>query len=392
MIRKLANFLFLSSFVLTALNIQGFLELFVPGPITQIVAYGQTAFVLAGIIIYLKIEKTQPLPRTVRLWFVYFALFFSLGIMASIVNNREVMVLATSIPVVFLWGFAVFLNLTENRTLLIKSVMIVFTIANGFLIYFDAIGFSLDFAGISEYELERAGGLYGDANNAALVSLLSFVFIKKKYFPETTWGKLIKVLALAVSLYALALTFSKTGFVIFFIISGFLFSEFINPKRLLFATILLPVVFFFGIHAALNSPVLSPIQKNRIRDVINIFTLNTQEVSASDRDVLLQNLINKIEEKPFLGHGLDFSAVDQHAHNTYFGIWADAGIIPFIAFIFLFWIYYSRTLSVPVNIRNFVLPILIIMNLYMFTLQTVINQPYLIALFPLVSYLVQKKE
>jgi hypothetical protein len=137
---------------------------------------------------------------------------------------------------------------------------------------------------------------------------------------------------------------------------------------------------------ALNSPNLNNIQKARITNVINIITLNTSEVSDSGRGVLLHNMLKFVNENPFLGNGIYFST-DIRGHNTLIGVWADAGIITFLLFIFLLFNYYkSAFLSTP-DIRNPTLSILIVLTIFMLTLQTIINQPYLIVLFAFLAHL-----
>ena len=98
--------------------------------------------------------------------------------------------------------------------------MIAFSIASIFLIYFVSINFDLDFylAGLEiDYGLDRAQGIYGDANNAAFAAILGFIFIFKCFIPKNKFQIILKLFLLGLSAYALYLTYSTTGFGVFIV-------------------------------------------------------------------------------------------------------------------------------------------------------------------------------
>jgi O-antigen ligase len=117
-------------------------------------------------------------------------------------------------------------------------------------------------------------------------------------------------------------------------------------------------------------------------------TFDTSKIDDSGRDELVTNLINNyVFKNPIFGNGVDF-AMSQRAHNTVIGVWADAGIFALIFFLFMLGKYFMKTLARPPNVRYFVLPILITLYIFMVSLQSVINQPYLMALFVYLGYII----
>jgi O-antigen ligase len=328
------------------------------------------------------------LPKTIILFFVFYFIYYLFGTIATIYHDFDRPIAKTIIPVIYFCGFSIFLNDSENRVKMIKVIITTFTISNILLIYLKYINFDLDRDGIYEYTLERAGGVYGDANNAAVVCLLAFIFLTRSFFPRKYFFKLIKFLGIIVALYGLFLTFSKTGFLVFIIILGFIYYKFFNPKRILFVISFIPLFSVILIQSALKSDILSLKQKSRISDIVNILTFQSENVDFSGRDVLFSNMINHINENPFLGNGIDFGKKIR-GHNTIFGIWADAGFLAFILFLVVLLSYFVISWRSSKEIRSFTIPILLVLSIFMLTLQTIINQPYLIVLFPLMSYLIE---
>tara|TARA_R110002049_G_scaffold296797_1_gene485183 strand:+ start:15147 stop:16388 length:1242 start_codon:yes stop_codon:yes gene_type:complete len=383
--------LFLIPFVFSALSIQALITKFVSVNVGQIIAYLNVLLIIIGIFGILKTKDKQSYPKTITLWFVFFIAYYSLGFFANMVHNYEPPFLKTLIPVIYFIGFAQFLGNNENRSLFPKIVIITFTIANLLLIYFQRINFSMDYEGVYKYTLSRAGGVYGDANNAAVVCLLSFIFIKNFFITHNFLQKLIKQLCIGISLYALVLTFSNTGFIVLIIVLMITYNYWFNPKRIIFLVIIVPIFSYFLFTSALNSSYLNNIQKARITNVVNIITLNTSEVSDSGRGVLLQNMMNFVNENPFLGNGIYFST-EIRGHNTLIGIWADAGIFTFLIFIILLLYYYKKAILSPSRIRIPTLSILLVLTIFMLTLQTIINQSYLIVLFAFMAYLMSNSD
>src|SRR5690606_29387081 len=155
--------------------------------------------------------------------------------------------------------------------------------------------------------------------------------------------------------------------------------------------LLIPVLFVTLINlnnltAGLN---LSTQQRAKVSNIVNLVTFNTQEVDNSGRGELLENLLVYVYKNPFLGNGIDF-AKDLRGHNTVVGVWADAGIFALLIFLVMLGNYFRKAIIAPPDKRYFALSILVVLCIFMLTLQTVINQEYLIALFVYVGYVLDE--
>jgi len=169
--------------------------------------------------------------------------------------------------------------------------------------------------------------------------------------------------------------------------------KFFTGLRMIIGLALLPVVYL--VLANLNTLTadlnLVGQQRDKINNIVNIVTFNTDKVDDSGRNELVMKLINDyVLENPIVGNGVDF-AISQHAHNTIIGVWADAGIFALIFFLFMLGRYFLETLTSSPDIRYFVLPMLLTLCIFMLSLQSVINQPYIMALFVYIGYLVDDK-
>jgi hypothetical protein len=353
-------------------------------------AYGNLGLILIGVLFILKNQRRERFAKMIKLWLIFYGFYFGIGLVANTIHNNEVPLLKTLIPVIYFAGFSFFLSTIANRRIFEKTIMIGFTLANILLIYFYQINFSMDYDGIYEYALERAGGVYGDANNAAVVCLLTFIFIYNFYKPKKLVGKFIRMTGIAIALYGLVLTFSKTGFVVLFLVLALTFHKFFSPKKIIPLLFILPIAFYLLIQSALHSPSLTAVQKSRIQDVANIITLNTGKVHYSDRDVLFDNMLNYINLNPILGNGVFFSTAIR-GHNTIFGIWADAGIFCFLFFLFLIFEYARNAFNSSEDVKYSSLSILAVLTVFMLSLQSILDQAYLIGIFVYVAYKIDKK-
>lgn len=387
--KKLGILLFLIPFIFSALNIQAFAGKFVSESIAQIIAYLNLILVVVGIIFSFK--NSEPFPKTIKLWIAFYLIYYCFGLIGNMLHFPEAPLIVTLIPVIYFIGFSFFLGTNEHLKLFARTAALTFLAVNLLTIYFERINFSMDVGGIYEYSLSRAGGVYGDANNAAVVGLLSFIFIRNVFSPVNLFQKLLKLLGLGISLYALFLTFSNTGFIVLIMVLGLTYHKFFNPKRILFIILFVPLSAIILVQSALHSPSLDKVQKARIENVINVLTLNTDKVALSERDVLLKNMLNYIYENPFIGNGVYFSTAIR-GHNTILGILADAGIISFLFFLFVLFQYFRKAVLSPPYSRYFILSILVVLSIFMLTLQTIINQPYLIVLFAFMGYMIEKEQ
>ena len=281
------------------------------------------------------------------------------------------------------------LSITAYRDLIPKVFAISFFSTCVLAIVFNYFNISIDFEGVAKYELNRASGVYGDANNAAVSALLSFVFLLNLYKPTTRFKRILRLLGIAISIYAVFITFSRTGLLVLFIVALLPNIQYLNFKKILLSVLVVLPISILGIVSLINSNYLNEVQKERLEGVINIITLSGEEVNYSGRDSLFDNMYGFIEENPLLGNGLQFSN-SIRGHNTIFGIWADAGILPFIIFLSLLTFYFIKALQSDKETRAFSFSILLILSIFMLSLQTNINQPYLMVLFVYVGYVIEK--
>ncbi len=383
MIKLIGKICLLLPFILSALNIQNLATLYLGESTIRNIAYLNLGLVILGMFFFLKERKKTS--HTVILWFWFFGLYYTFGLLANIIHGNPVELLRHTIPLAYLLSFSIFLSIEDNHKLMGKVIATTFFAGCIILIIFNRLNFDLDHRSIYEYSLDRAGGVYGDANQSALVALLTFVFIKYLFQPTNKFQKLLKFSALMITLYALILTFSKTGFVIFLIVLGLIYHKMFDPKRILITGVIL----IFGLTSLftflMQSDFLSPVQKERILSIANILTFQTDKVDYSGRNVLLENMMNYIYENPILGNGVNFS-ISIHGHNTIMGVWADAGIFTFLFFLTMLFRHFLMSMKSTSENRYFLLSIFFIITIYMLSLQSIITEPYLLVVFVWMGY------
>lgn len=389
-IQNLGVLFFLVPFFLSVLNIQGLVGILFSESLSRLIAYLNYGLVLIGIPFFLGNSTGDRLPGLLKLWFIFYLLYYGIGLWASTIHSNEVAILRTTVAVVYFIGFSFFLRIERNRRLFERVAVVAYFISTLMLIYFSWINFSYDQDGIAQYALNRAGGVYGDANTAALMSLLTLILIFHVFKPKNSIQKVLKFLGLGITIYGLALTFSKTGFLVLLIILPLIFYKYINPRRVLILLFTVPFIFFIIIQWALESANLTNVQKSRVQDVVNIITLNTDKVSYSDRDILFENMLTYINENPVIGNGIYFSN-EIRGHNTVFGVWADAGVFCFIFFLFMMFQFFRKSIMAMPRIRYYSLSILLVLFLFMLTLQTIINQSYLIVFFAYLGFYIDSE-
>ncbi|MFS4481930.1 O-antigen ligase family protein [Hyunsoonleella sp. 2307UL5-6] len=243
------------------------------------------------------------------------------------------------------------------------------------------------------YKLDRAQGLYGDANNAALVGILGYIFIHQYFITKNIFQKILKVLLLAISVYALYLTYSTTGFVVFIMSFGLLNFKYFTRERLLILPVILIGAYFtlLNLSSLLEGIIdLNPRQQSKIDNFVNLLKLDFENVDDSGRDTFVAKLMEYIEQSPFIGNGLEFGS-HHHGHNTYLYILSDAGILALIVFVILLFKYFESIFKIDMSSRLFALAILISFCMFMLSLQTIINQPYLMVVFVYLAYYIDNK-
>lgn len=385
----LTSALFLIPFVVTTFNVQALVALYMSESMAQVVAYGMIGLVILGI--FFSLKNIGRLSKTAGLWIGFYMAYFAFGTTASIVKGYEFNFLVSLIPVIYFFGFYIYLSKQENRWLFKNVALFSYVVSSIVCIFLFKINWDLDHRGIYIYKIERAGGLLGDANNAALVAVVAFIFVYKLYNPTKKILKHLKLVLLLATFYCLVITFSTTGYFVFIVSFTMLNLKYFTPKRMLLVILLIPVLFVTLINlnnltAGLN---LSTQQRAKVSNIVNLVTFNTQEVDNSGRGELLENLLVYVYKNPFLGNGIDF-AKDLRGHNTVVGVWADAGIFALLIFLVMLGNYFRKAIIAPPDKRYFALSILVVLCIFMLTLQTVINQEYLIALFVYVGYVLDE--
>ncbi|MEO9890996.1 hypothetical protein [Aurantibacter sp.] len=387
--RFIVNLLFYYPLVANLLNVQAFISKFISPAIAQLFAYTNMALLLVGIAVLIK--KSQKFTPIIKLWIAFYILYYMFAVFANIGLGTSISFLNTLVSVVYFLAFAFLLSDSKEIVITSKVLAVSFFASCILLLVLKYYNFSLDHDGVYEYTLERAGGVYGDANNASLAAVMSFIFVYYCLKANSNLEKLLKLFALVISAYAVFITFSKTGLVIFLLVLGLIFHKLFAPKKLLLALIFVPILIYTAFSWAESTDSLSEPQKERVKTIANIFTLNTKEVGLSDRDVLFQNMMLHVYERPILGNGIDFSNLIR-GHNTIFGVWADAGILVFLLFLYILIVYFKKSFDSKYEMRFFALSILTTLFIFMMTLQTVRNQGYLMVVFVMLGYLLYQKK
>lgn len=374
-------------FVCSCLQIQTLVSKFVSPSMAQLVAYSNLILIITGIFLFKK--NVQTTSKTSRLWFIYYIIYYCFGLLATGVSGFQTSIIATLIPLIYFLGFYFLLGNKEQFKIFFKVITISFVISAIITIVMIKMNFNISSGGIYHRALDRAEGLYGDANNAALASIIAYILFDKLCNPSKFLHKIFKIIILLTIFYSLFLTFSTTGlfvFTIIFFITNYKF--FSGIKLILFGVLI--VLFYLGIFALKSQTKnldLSKAQIGKIDNIINVLTLNLDKVDNSGRGDLVVNVLHYLYENPILGNGIDFSLA-MRGHNTYIGVWVDAGLITFLFFLFVLFYYFLKAFTLKIYLRYFALSLLIVLYIFMVSLQSVINQPYLIVLFVLVGYLI----
>lgn len=371
----------------SCLNIQGFVNLFISVDLSQKLAYLNVLLIIIGVFLIKKHPHT--LSKTNKIWFIFYIVYYSIGLLSAGIHGFNSNILATFVAPTYFVGFYFLLSDLKEFKWFFKILTVAFFIASIFTIFLYHINFNFDDGAILDWNVNRAEGLYGDANNAALGSIVSYILIDNLYKPTKLVYRLFKILILFVIFYSLFLTFSTTGLFVFTVIFFITNYKFFTGLRIALLGIVVAFLYIgiFSIKSQTKSLSLSTAQIYKIDNVINLLTFNLEQVDNSGRGDLIDNILPYLYKNPILGNGIDFSAT-MRGHNTYLGIWVDAGILTFLIFIVVLAIYFFKTFSLSPEQRFFALSILVVLYIFMFSLQTVINQPNLIVLFVFVGYII----
>jgi O-antigen ligase len=382
---------FLFPFISVIINLQSFTAILISETLSQLIAYGNLGLLILGIALVIK--KTGELSKTVRLFIIFFIIYFSFAILASAIHYNPADILANIVPFIYLISFFYYLSQINNRRIF-KIVAIISLVLSAILtIHLYNINFDVEYGGIAKYKVDRAQGVYGDANMTALMAIIAFIFLFKLYNPRKYFYKILKSVLLGIVFYSLFLTFSTTGFLVFIISLVILNYKFFTGTRLIIAIIVVP--FFYLTLINLNTITadfdLRGQQRDKITNLVNVLTFNTEEVDDSGRNELVTRLLKDyVFVNPFIGNGLGF-ANSKRGHNTLVGVWADAGIFTVLFFLFMLFKYFTNTINSPPSIRYFVLPILFGICIFMLSMQSIINKGHLLTIFVYLGYLIDEK-
>jgi O-antigen ligase len=373
--------------VISCLNLQALISQFISPSIAQLVAYLNLILIIIGVFLFRKNIKT--LSTTNKLWFIFYILYYSFGILASGISGFQTSIIATLVPVIYFTGFYFLLSNREQFKIFFKVITICFVISAFVTILFLKLNLNIKAGGVHDWDLDRAGGITGDANAAAHTSLFAFILFNQLYKPSKYIFRILKILILLMIFYSLFLTFSTTGLFVFTIIFFLTNYKFFTGIKLILFIAVIPLFYagIFAVQSQAQNLDFSIAQTDKINNIVNLLTLNFEEVDNSGRGDLLENGLYYLYKNPILGNGIDFS-LEMRTHNTYAGIWIDAGVFTFLFFLFMLANYFLKTFTLNTQLRFFGMSILIVLSIFMVSLQSVINQPYLIVLFVFVGYLI----
>ena len=382
--KKINYIFFIYPFVISLLNIQVIIALFYSANFAQLVAYSNVLLIIIGIIHNYKNIGT--ISKTASLWIGFYVVYYFMGLIASVLQENYLPFIRTFVPVIYFFGFLVFLSNKKHLAVFFNVTTYFLFLTCVILIVMDFLDFDIDKGGVDIFN-QRAQGITGDSNNSAFLSILSFIFWMIYFKTKSSKNIIFKFVVLSITIYSLILTFSTTGFVVFIGVLVLINLKFFTPQRIVF---LVPVL--IGAYLALinlsdltSSLELRPLQQLKIDNIQNIARFDFENVDDSGRDSLLKGLMEYIYKSPILGNGVDFYT-KMHSHNTLLGVWADSGIFGFLAFIFVLITYAYYSFKLPIFQRATALSILIAFVIFMLSLQTMINQPHLLAILVFLGY------
>ena len=245
-----------------------------------------------------------------------------------------------------------------TMTDIIKSIVLIYAVYLGYLqelqksnsiivytcwliIFSVVLSYGLDYLNIASIQANyrtdyRMSGFFANPNELAAQSLFSIISIQylfKKY--TSKYYRLILMVALLISGYAMFMAFSRSIFLVLFII---LFLQVFLYKGLSFKSLILLGGFALLLVVAL--PILYEntnlsLQK-RIDTSLDIFDEGLSDGNTGGRFDLISEAFVYINENPFLGVGIGNMQRMEGVggvHNAYLAIWGNAGFFVLLYFI-----------------------------------------------------------
>lgn len=378
-------------FVTSCLYLQVTIDKYVSVTLGQVLAYLNLALVLIGALLLR--GNIGKLSKTNSLFFIFYILYYSFGLMASGVSGFQTSIIATFVPVIYFIGFYYFLSNKNFFNEFFGVITITLVISSFITIILMKMNISVYSGEVTEWGLDRAGGVTGDANAAAHTSIFAFLFLNQFYKPNNQIYRLVKLFLLSIIFYSLLLTFSTTGLTTFLVVLFIVNRKFFSGIKLIFIGILIPVLYggVFYLKSQANNLNLSSAQEAKVDNLVNLLTLNFDKVDNSGRGELLNNILYYLYKNPLTGNGIDFS-VFMRGHNTYIGIWVDAGLITFLFFIGMLLNYFYQTVKLEPKNKFFAIAVLLVFCIFMISLQSIINQPYLVAMIVFIGYFIDNNK
>lgn len=228
----------------SCLQLQGVVYKIGGETMSQLFAYANLGLIVAGLFLFRKnIETTS---TTNRLWFVYYLIYYCFGILATGLSGFQPSLAASLIPLIYFVGFYFLLSNREQFEMFFKVITFSFVVSAIITVILIKLNYSLGSGGVYARELDRAEGLYGDANNAALASIIAYILFDKFFIPWNFITKVTKILILLLLFYSVFLTFSTTGLFVFTIVFFITNYKFFTGIRLILLGVLI-AVFYVGI-------------------------------------------------------------------------------------------------------------------------------------------------
>lgn len=388
--QKIGIFCLLYPFVFSAMNLQGFVSWYISSQLGQIMAYLNLGVLIVGASIFIKTRAAYS--TTARNWIFFYLVYYAFGLISSVKYDRFSYLFQSLIPPIYFFSFYVFLREKRNRFIFLKVLLYTFVLSSFFLVLFYLIGYDVDTLGTPKWGIDRAEGLFGDANNSCLIAILTYVLVHFHFNPGKKF-KLIKTVLLLFIFYSIFITFSTTGLFIFSIVFVLINYKIFTKERTMLLPIILPVFYItiINLDKLTQGFNLTELQRVKIKNIVNLLSFNTSEVDSSGRNELLARLWYYVTESPFIGNSIGFGN-SISGHNTIVGIWADAGVFALLVFFYLLFIYFKKSITATLPVKYIGLSFLITLSVYMLSLQTVINQPYLIAIFVYLGYLLDENQ
>ncbi|WP_339686745.1 O-antigen ligase family protein [uncultured Nonlabens sp.] len=316
------------------LNLNGLIFLFV----------GSTGIISPLILIFsayvILNSKSRAISNLSTGYFIYILLYLVIGSISLLISFQvgvETLTTMTDIIKSIVLIYAVYLGYLQE--LQKSNSIIVYTC---WLIIFSVVlSYGLDYLNIASIQANyrtdyRMSGFFANPNELAAQSLFSIISIQylfKKY--TSKYYRLILMVALLISGYAMFMAFSRSIFLVLFII---LFLQVFLYKGLSFKSLILLGGFALLLVVAL--PLLYEntnlsLQK-RIDTSLDIFDEGLSDGNTGGRFDLISEAFVYINENPFLGVGIGNMQRMEGVggvHNAYLAVWGNAGFFVLLYFI-----------------------------------------------------------